>query len=225
MKVYFVSGLAADSRVFKHIQLPAGYEIVHLDWIVALKNESLENYSFRLAEKIIPGEPFALIGLSMGGMIVTEITNQFKALKKDPPAVTILLSSVPVNMGLPPHFRLARLLRLYKFVPVNLLKSLSFLKRYFAAEQTENKKILNQVIKDSDPAFIRWAMQAVLEWKNETTPQSLFHIHGTKDRILPIGYCKPTHIIKNGGHLIVMEQAEEVNRFIEEALLSGGSLR
>jgi pimeloyl-ACP methyl ester carboxylesterase len=100
------------------------------------------------------------------------------------------------------------------------LKSLSFIKRFFAAEKNENKKILNQVIKDSDPSFIRWAMRAILEWKNETIPQPLFHIHGTKDRILPIRYSRPTHVIRNGGHLIVMEHAKEVNTFIEEALFS-----
>ncbi|MEO8770308.1 MAG: alpha/beta hydrolase [Ferruginibacter sp.] len=220
MKVYFVSGLAADSRVFKHIRLPGGYEIVHLDWIPVFEKESLENYSLRLAQKITQGEPFALVGLSMGGMIVTEITNYFRRYKIQGPVMTILLSSVAINKNLPPHFRLAHSLRLYKFIPVRFLKSMSFLKRFFSAEKNENKKILNQVIRDSDPAFIRWALQAVLEWKNEIVPQPLYHIHGTKDRILPIRYTKPTHTIKYGGHLIVMEQAEEVNRFIEEALLS-----
>jgi hypothetical protein len=33
MNVYFISGLAGDSRVFKHVRLPQGYEMVHLDWI------------------------------------------------------------------------------------------------------------------------------------------------------------------------------------------------
>ena len=42
MKVYFVSGLAADKRVFKHIILPVGFETVYLDWITPLKNESLK---------------------------------------------------------------------------------------------------------------------------------------------------------------------------------------
>ena len=42
MKVYFVSGLAADSRVFKHIRVPAGFEMVHLEWLPPLANETGE---------------------------------------------------------------------------------------------------------------------------------------------------------------------------------------
>ena|ERR1700712_2578614 len=220
MKVYFVSGLAADSRVFKHIRLPIGYEMLHLDWIAAFKNESLERYAWRLAEKIIPGEPFALVGLSMGGMIVTEIANQFNMHKRAGPAVIILISSVPVSKHLPPHFRWAHFLGLEKIIPVRMLKSLSFLKRYFSLEKKENKKILNEVIKDSDPVFIRWAMLAILAWKNEIIPKQLYHFHGTNDRILPIRYTTPTYTIKGGGHLLVMERAGELNVLIAEALTS-----
>ncbi|RYD69520.1 MAG: hypothetical protein EOP53_27030, partial [Sphingobacteriales bacterium] len=65
MKVYFISGLAADCRVFKRIQLPAGFESVYLDWIPPLPNESLQSYAMRMAESIDTNEPFALVGLSM----------------------------------------------------------------------------------------------------------------------------------------------------------------
>ncbi|MBC7537044.1 MAG: alpha/beta hydrolase [Ferruginibacter sp.] len=220
MKVYFVSGLAADRRVFKHIKLPHGYEIIHIDWIAPAKNESLEEYSSRLSEKIVPGEPFALLGLSMGGMIVSEISRQYAAKKKTKPVITILLSSVPVSRHLPKHFKLARSLRLYKFIPVKFLKSASFLNRFFSSDNKEDKAILHQVIKDSDPGFIRWAMQAVLEWKNEVLPQPLVHIHGTKDRILPARYTKPTHLIYKASHLMVMGRANEINLLLSEALLS-----
>ena len=220
MKVYFVSGLAADRRVFKHIKLPPGYEIIHLDWIAPGNKESLEDYSSRLSEKIVPGEPFALLGLSMGGMIVSEISRQYATKKKDKPIITILLSSVPVSQHLPAHFKLARSLRLYKFVPVKFLKSASFFNRFFSSDNKEDKAILNQVIQDSDPGFIRWAMQAVLEWKNEILPKPLVHIHGTKDRILPARYTKPTHLIDKASHLMVMSRAKELNLLISEALLS-----
>ncbi|MBC7849623.1 MAG: hypothetical protein H7Y31_07800, partial [Chitinophagaceae bacterium] len=52
MKVYFISGLAADRRVFKNIVLPDEHEIVHLDWITPLKGESLREYSQRLSSPI-----------------------------------------------------------------------------------------------------------------------------------------------------------------------------
>ncbi len=158
MKVYFISGLAADSRVFKHIKLPDEHEMVPLDWIEPGKNESLQQYAHRLAEKIDASREFALVGLSMGGMMAAEIAKLHK------PVITILLSSVPSNTHLPFYFKWAYRFRLHKLVPVALLKSASILKRGLTPDSPEDKEVLKQVIKDSDPRFIKWAMQAILSW-------------------------------------------------------------
>ena len=205
MKVYFISGLAADSRVFKHIELPPGYETIYLDWIDPQKEESLSSYAGRLAEKIDATQPFALIGLSMGGMMAAEIARIYR------PAVTILLSSVPVHSQLPYYFSWAYRLKLHKIVPVGLLKSASILKRGLTPDSREDKLVLKQVIKESDPAFIRWAMNAILSWKNEDIPQPYWHIHGTRDEILPLKYTRPTHLVQGGNHLMIMSKAAELN--------------
>ncbi len=212
MKLYIISGLAADSRVFTHIKLPPGFEAVHLQWISPQKKETLSSYSARLGEKIDTSAPFALLGLSMGGMIATEIAKRYH------PAATILFSSVPLSSHLPKRFRLAKKLRLYKLVPVSLLKSASMIKRAFALEAPGDKTILRQVVKDSDPAFIRWAIEAILKWDNEELPHPLYHIHGTKDEILPFKNTKPTHIVEKGKHLMVMTRAGELNEFLMEVL-------
>lgn len=212
MKVYFISGLGADSRVFNHIRLPTGFETVYLDWIPPVKNESLGAYALRLAEKIDSREKFALVGLSFGGMIASEIS------KKYSPAATILVSSVPTSKQLPTHFKIAYALRLHKLVPVPFLKSATIMKRFLTAETPGDKMILRQVIQDSDPAFIRWAIEAILQWKNDVIPQPLWHIHGTKDAMLPVRYTNPTHTIAKGTHMMVMSKARELNQLLDEAL-------
>src|SRR5450432_382034 len=140
MKVYFVSGLAADGRVFKNIQLPAHCEPVYLEWIDPLKKESLKSYALRLAESINANVPFALIGLSMGGMISAEIAGRYK------PVITILISSVPSSKQLPFYFKAAGKLRLHKMVPVSLVKSAAKYKRLFTSESEEDKEILRSII-------------------------------------------------------------------------------
>ena len=212
MKVYFVSGLAADSRVFKNIQLPAHCEPVFLEWIDPQKKESLKNYALRLAESIDASEPFAIIGLSMGGMITSEIAHQYK------PAFTILISSVPSSKQLPFYFKAAGKLSLHKLVPVALVKSAAKHKRLFTTETNEDKEILRSIIKESDDKFIYWAMNAILKWKSEAMLSSYIHIHGTKDEVLPIRFTKPTHIISKGGHLMVMNRAREINAILKEVL-------
>lgn len=213
MNVYFISGLAADSRVFKHIRLPEGFDIVHLHWIPHQQKESLRSYSLRLASKINADEPFALVGLSMGGMIATEIARHHS------PECTILLSSVPTHQQLPGYFKMAYRLGLHKIVPVQLLKSASIYKRVLAPDTEEDKLVLKQVIRDSDPAFIRWAMQAILSWDNEVIPSGLWQVHGSRDEILPLKFTRPTHIIDKANHLMIMSRAEELNNFISGFLL------
>ena len=214
MKVYFISGLAADRRVFRNIRLPEGYETVYLDWIKQIPDESLESYAARLAKKINTTEKFALVGLSMGGMIASEIAKVYH------PQITILISSVPVYNHFPRRFRLARMLNMHRVIPVSMFKSASVIKRLFAPESREDKHRLLQLVRESDPAFIKWALGAILHWKNETVPEPMAHIHGSKDEILPVKYTSPTHIITKGTHLMVMNRASEVNKLLKDLLNS-----
>jgi pimeloyl-ACP methyl ester carboxylesterase len=212
LKAYFISGMAADERVFKYVRLPEGYEIVHLTWITPQKDESLPSYALRMAERIDTSQPFILVGLSFGGMLVTEIAKRF------PPVKTILIASIPLSTHLPGYFRVAAILRLHKVIPIGLVKTAARLKRFITNEKSEDKKLLWEIIRSSDPAFIRWSMEAILKWKNEEMPQLVLHIHGTRDEILPARYTKPTHIIPKAGHLMVMTRPDEVNTILYNAL-------
>lgn len=212
MKVYFISGLAADKRVFHQVQLPEGYEAVYLEWITALEGETLQQYACRMAADIDAREPFVLVGLSMGGMIATEIAKQLN------PVATILISSIPLSSHLPGYFRLAAKFRLHKIIPIGMIKSAAVAKRFITRENAADKKLLRQVIKESDPVFIRWCLGAVLNWHNEELPPRLYHIHGSRDEVLPARFTRPTLLIKKAGHMLVLTNAREINRFLKEVL-------
>ena len=212
VKVYFISGMAADRRVFRHIQLPTGFEAIYLDWITPQKKESLPSYAMRMATNIDTTEPFALVGLSFGGMLATEIAKQFQ------PVATILISSVPVSSHLPGYFRIAAKMNLHKIVPISLLKSSAAAKRFFTTERSDDKKLLWQIINESDTGLIRWSMHAILNWQNDTIPQPVCHIHGTRDEVLPIRYTQPTHTIDKAGHMLVMTRPGEVNEILSNVL-------
>jgi pimeloyl-ACP methyl ester carboxylesterase len=217
MKVYFIAGLGADKRVFRNIILPEGFEMVHLNWLTPAQGESLSGYARRLAASINMNEPWSVIGLSFGGMLATEITRHFK------PSQTILIASIPSASHLPRYYKLAAPLKLHKFLPVGLFKNASLAKRFFTTETLEDKALIRKIIAETDPAFIRWALGAILEWNNTEVPEGIYHIHGTKDRLLPFRNVYPTHIITGGGHLLVMNRANEVNELLKEILLKGVS--
>jgi pimeloyl-ACP methyl ester carboxylesterase len=214
MNVYFISGIAADGRLFRRIHLPEGFEAVYLNWIKPHQNESLKSYALRLAEKIEPGKPFVLIGTSLGGIVATEI-----ALRLHPLAL-IIIGSVPVDTQLPGYYRLIEKLKLHRLFPGSLYNFSAKVKHHFTREDAEDKKIIIQMISETDPSFVRWGINAVLQWKNREIPDGLYHIHGTRDEIFPYRYTAPTHTIPKGDHVIVITRAEEVNGLISEILAS-----
>ncbi|PWT71139.1 MAG: hypothetical protein C5B59_18755 [Bacteroidetes bacterium] len=212
MKVYFISGLGADKRIFKYIQLPEGFEGVYFDWLSAQKNETLADYAIRMAEKIDQSSPYVVAGLSLGGMIASELSKRLK------PSFTLLISSVPVASHLPPYIRLVNKLNILKIIPIGFLKSTALAKRVLSVMSYADVKLIQDMLKDTDAAFIRWGMKAVAEWKNETFPNPYAHIHGTWDRVLPIRYTKPTKIVKRGGHAMVVNRYVEINNWLKEQL-------
>src|ERR1035437_7250589 len=94
LTVYFISGLGADKRAFQKIKLPDSCSIQHLDWLIPMDNESLIDYTLRLAKPIDTRKPFALIGLSFGGIIVTELNKVLHPVK------SIIISSVTIRSQL-----------------------------------------------------------------------------------------------------------------------------
>jgi pimeloyl-ACP methyl ester carboxylesterase len=168
----------------------------------------------RMAAGIDTREPFVIAGLSMGGMVATEIAKQLK------PVAAILISSIPSSAQLPGYFRVAGALRLHKILPVALVKSAAKMKRFITSETSEDKKLLWQIINESDNSFIRWSMGAILQWKNEALPVSYIHIHGTRDEVLPLRYTQPTHVVQRAGHLLVLSRPQEMNQIIQQYLLS-----
>lgn len=87
MRVYCISGVGADHRAFQRLNIP-DHELIAVPWIEPLSNESLSSYANRLGASIDTKEPFALLGLSFGGMLAAEMAALLK------PRKLILISSI-----------------------------------------------------------------------------------------------------------------------------------
>jgi pimeloyl-ACP methyl ester carboxylesterase len=216
MNAYFISGLGADKRIFSKLKLNEKINIIHIDWIAQKKNESLAVYAERLSNVIDITQPFALVGVSFGGMIAVEIA---KILK---PVTTIIISSTMLSAQLPALYRFAGKLGLLKLIPAKLLKSSNKLTQnyYFGTRSSNEKILLSKIIKDTDPYFLKWAVGSILSWKNETRPEQIYHIHGTNDKILYAKTARPDFVIENGTHFMVYQNAEEVSGIIDQIVLN-----
>jgi hypothetical protein len=66
---------------------------------------------------------------------------------------------------------------------------------------------------------VQWGLSAIVRWAPASAPVTrLRHIHGTSDRLLPIGGVQPTEIVRGGGHFINVTHADEVNGCVRRAL-------
>jgi pimeloyl-ACP methyl ester carboxylesterase len=210
-EIYFISGLGADSSVFQSLKL-GDYEQVHVQWLPPLEGESLQDYAGRLIEQIQTDDP-TLIGLSFGGIVAIEIANRI------PTAKVILISSITSRCEIPWYFRLAGMLRLHKLVPTWLLKRANFITYWFFGVKTpEEKQQLAEILARTDDQFLKWAIDKIVTWQNRDMLQNLVRIHGTSDRLLLMGSAKPEYRIDRGGHLMVIDHADEVSKALLQIL-------
>lgn len=213
MTAYFISGLGADERIFERIVLPKGILKKHVHWIEPLPHEPLPDYCRRLLAQIPADDAFILIGLSFGGMVAIEL-NQFIHPKQ-----IILISTVATASEFPLKFKLARFLRLHKIIPAWLLKIPNPVTDWiFGVKTPGEKKLIRSFLKQVTPRYLKWSMNAVLNWKNEQRPHNLVHILGKNDRIFPYAKTNADILIEKGGHLMVYDQAEKINRVLADVI-------
>jgi pimeloyl-ACP methyl ester carboxylesterase len=204
--IYLISGLGADARIFQNIDFEnlqyfkdkQPLEPVHIHWISSEKNETIAEYARRLSAQITTENPIVL-GVSFGGIMAAEIAKQL------PCAHIILVATVKTRSEIAFLYRFLGALKLHKILPMALYKYANPVTNWFFGMKTnEEKVLLKNILQDTDTAFLRWAIDAVLTWQNETPPENCTHFHGTNDHIFPIKNLETQHIsVENGGHLMV----------------------
>jgi pimeloyl-ACP methyl ester carboxylesterase len=212
LKAYLISGLGADERVFSRIKLPPGYDPVPLNWILPVKDESLEDYAKRFSARIDPTEDFILIGVSFGGMLASEIA------KIVPPKKLIIISSVSCYDELPWYFKRAGKLGLQGIITPGVYKRATLINRFMGAGDREMKQIVYDYVRNASPDFIKWALNAILHWQHHERNPRLIHIQGSNDHLLPNRYVKADYVIHQGGHMMVFNRAGEINEVLKKIL-------
>ena len=204
MKIYGISGLGADERVFKYLNLK--HEIIPLAWIKHDKNELLEHYAKRLAAKIDTNEDFGILGVSFGGLVAVEIS---KILN---PKVTILISSVETKNELSFLIKGLGKMNVVKYLPSKLFNPPKKIAHFLFG--TDNKELLNKILDDTDLDFTKWAVNELLNWKNTTTLSSIIKISGTNDKLMSPTKANNTILIEKGEHFMIVDKAKEISDVI-----------
>ncbi|WP_324026610.1 alpha/beta hydrolase [Maribacter sp. BPC-D8] len=204
MKIYAISGLGADQRVFNHLTLD--FELIAIDWITPNHNESIKEYSRRLSEVIVTDVEFCLIGVSFGGLIATEI-NQILHPKK-----VILISSAQTKNELRPIYKWVGKSRILKLIPASLFNPPRFLARYIIG--AKNAKLFYEILDDTDLNFVKWALQEFTTWQNLKQSANVVKINGAKDKLIPPRGITKMKLIEGGEHFMIVDKADEISKII-----------
>ncbi|WP_018342253.1 hypothetical protein [Cytophaga aurantiaca] len=213
MTLYFISGLGADKRIFEKITISNTYKIVYLDWIIPLKNETLQEYALRFSSKINTTEPFCIIGLSFGGILSIELSKILSAEK------IILISSISSQTERPWYFKILNIVPIHKFIPKRFLQiKIPFVYKHMGVTNSEEQSLFYSMLVDTNITFFRWAVTSIINWKQTETIKNLYHIHGSTDQMFPIRYTNPTYIVPNGKHIMVYTQSKKISEILSEII-------
>jgi len=212
-KVYFISGLGADERAFSFLDV-SFCEPVFIPWLVPKEKESLDAYAMRLKALITEPSPI-VVGLSFGGMLATEIA------KADSSARVIIISSNKTASEFPFWLKIGRYFPIYKWMPDRAFTTTKLGIYWFMGAKTpEEKAAIKTIVKSADPEFYKWAIYAILNWRNKQVPNNVYHIHGTSDKVLPFWLTKSVdEVLHKGEHLMIMNKAKEITTLLSKKIL------
>ena len=210
--IYLFSGLGADQRVVQQLDL-RGYNLVFIQWIAPENKETIQSYARRLSKQIETENPI-LIGISFGGMIACEIAAMMPVEK------LILIASAKTRQELPVYYCIAGKCRLHRLLPADVMRRSGRIANwFFGAETKAEQQLLKAILNDTDTAFLKWAIDAIVRWKRVDSIPNTFHLHGTQDRIIPFRNIRSATAVRDGGHFMTVSKGAEVSEVLKEILI------
>ncbi|WP_375577876.1 alpha/beta hydrolase [Marivirga tractuosa] len=204
--IYLFPGQGSDERLFDSLKFKNDYKIIHIKYPIPEKGSSLPEYAKRIAKQIDTTQQYIFIGVSLGGMIISELNDFLN------PEKSIIISSAKTRSELPFRYRFQKAIPIYKIVPPKLmLAGAKFLQPIVEPDRNTNKAIFKSMLSSKDPVYMKRTVEMIIKWDRKIELKNFIHIHGTKDRTIPIRNVKPTHIIEGGSHMMTLTQPSPIN--------------
>jgi hypothetical protein len=206
-KIYAIGSLGADHRVFQHLDLNVKIHV--LQWEKPQQKESLSDYALQMSNQIEVGFEGWLIGVSFGGIIAQEIA-KIRSIK------VMLISSIAIRGELPLLYQWIGKSRLISILPSFCFRLPKLIAVFLFG--AKNQSLLMEIIRDTDPNSVKWALQQIASWKNH---ELLFQyrIHGKKDRLFPIEKRMNIDHKINSGHFMIVDQSKEISKMINQKVI------
>ena len=218
LRLYLMPGLAADGRSFDYLDLDPRWEVHVIEHLLPEQGERMPAYARRMATAIDTTQPFALLGVSLGGMIATEMSTFLQ------PETVIIVASVKGRRELPWRYRLLRTLPLYYLTSGRLMQRATHrIRPWFEPEGRPFNDLSTAMLDAKDPRYMPRAVHLIMTWPRMDPVPGIVHIHGEKDHTLPARRVRDAIILPDGSHMAIMTRAGEISAIVN-AVLAGQPL-
>ncbi len=210
MRLYLLPGLGADSRLFNRLPKMDHVEWHPLDWVDPGKTKTVREYAELLNDRYDLKPPFALGGVSLGGIVAQEwarLTN---------PEAVVLISTLAARSEMPPMVRASGKIGFHRLMNKSLLVGLGKIADKFTFKSQEGRELFVDMLRNSSENFLRFGTEATFSWHEQALNVPVLRIHGDRDMVFPRSRIDKAETIHGGNHYMVYEKAEEVAEIVEE---------
>ena len=208
MRIYLLSGLGADQRLFGQLDAGTHHELIALPWIPPGASRSLGDYARLLHEHYQLEPPFILGGVSMGGMLAQEWAQLCR------PEALLLISTATSRNDMAGFIRTAAALRISPVLNKSILELLGLIGDRFTAKSKEGRSLFKRMLRESDPDWLAFGARAILDWEPPLLRQPYLRLHGSADRVFPPADWPHCTLIDGGNHFMTFDRAAELSGHI-----------
>ncbi len=211
MRIYAIPGLGTTEKLYVNTVVN-GVEIIVLEWPLPEKNDTMQSYARKFLPQINTDKPFCLLGVSFGGMLCTELSNILS------PQKVFLISTSKYRKELPWFIRLLKHVSIHKLISEKYHRKMAYHGWWIVGFGKAYIPEFLGMVNSMNENYFKHCINIIVSWNGKQTPKNSIHIHGNVDRLLLYKNVKSDYTISNGGHAMIVFQAEEINQIIEKEL-------
>ena len=215
-KVYLFHGQGSDYRIFSKLKLNTDlFDTTFIKYLKMERKITLQNYAKLMVSQIDTTKTYALIGVSFGGMLVSELTKLLN------PKTAIIISSAQNKNEIPSRYKFMKVIPLHKLTPAFMYKmGARIAQPIFEPDRKKEKEIFKAMLKDKNAYFFKSVTKMMISWDNYEFNENIIHIHGDNDNTLPIKKVNANYVVRNGSHMMLLTRPTEINDLINSILIN-----
>ncbi len=213
--IYFFPGQGSDKRIFDSLTIDPSFKLKFVEYGTPDKKVTLKQFAQQLSKEIDTTEKFILIGVSLGGMLCSELSEILK------PEKTIIISSAKNRSELPLRYRFQKYFPLYALFPGSfLLAGAKLMQPIVEPDRNKNKEVFKSMLGKKDSKYLKRTIKMIIRWdKDAVADAKIIHIHGSNDHTLPFKkITSPQYVIPNGSHMMTLTRAAEISEILNKLL-------